>query len=152
MSGPQRFQPKASKQQRMLWQPKRRQRAKNIVVQVVPALGKRPDQLAISPGILSEQFGSLLNRTFQHNRAAIVQGVSQWRVLLDKLKPKVSQRQTAQERRTQAQRMDRGTYIVDKAWQRQFRRTSAAADGWFSFADLHGPACLRQRDRRRQPI
>src|SRR5947209_8773425 len=118
MSGPQRFQPESNKQPWMLRESKRRQWAKNIVGQVVPALGKRPDQLAVSPRILSEQVGSLLDGTFQHNRAAIVQRMSQWRIRLDKLKPEVVQRQTAQERRTQAQRMDRGAYIVNKARQR----------------------------------
>ena len=68
------------------------------------------------------------------------------------LEPVLGERQRAEERRADAERVDRRADIVDEARQRQLGRARPAADVSARLEHQHRAPGARQRDRRRQPV
>ena len=71
---------------------------------------------------------------------------------LDPFQTVSCQRQGAEKRRPESQRMNSRTEVVDEAGQRQFTRTRATAEGWLGFEDANVAPGLGEDDGSRQSI
>ena len=104
-------------------------RAEHDRGEVVPALRERTHEVGVGRAVATaEARRRLLERPVQHGGAAAVERVGGLHVRLDQLEAVLVQRQRAQERRADRERVDRRADVVPVARERQLGGRRAAAD------------------------
>src|SRR5688572_16016370 len=88
----------------------------------------------------------------QYRGRFVIQRMRKGKFRLNPFQTIFVQRQSAEERRPEAQWMNRGAGVVQKPRQRQFGRPRAAAEGIAAFQQQDRAAGLRQPNARRQAI
>ncbi len=117
---------------------------RNSSGQRLPAFDERRHELAVRFAVLAQRGAGLLQRWVKRRRRAVVEGMRHGDLRLNPFQPVPGQRQGLEKRRPEGQRMDGRAEVVDKAGQRQFARTRAAAEGGLRFEHADAATGLRE--------
>ena len=138
--------------------PGQAQGAEEVVDELLPAGCERPHEraigvaVAVAVAVAVEAVGRLVDRTVQRDRRAVVERMRDRDLGVGEREPVLGQRQAAQERRRERERVDGGAHVVAESGQGQLRAAEAAADRRRGLEHEHRAARLGERDRRRQAI
>ena len=148
--GARRSQPEAGEGQRMTGHTQ--QRAQQLRRQPVPVAHQRRHQPAVGGPVRPERGRGRVERAVEYGRRPAVQGVGERQLRVDPRQAVPLQRQGAEERRADGQRVDRRTDVMHEARQRQFLRARAAADGVLRLEHGHGAPGAGQGDRGAEAV
>ena len=91
------------------------QGTEQILDERLPAVGERLHEAAVGVAVDAEPFGRLLDGAAEQHGGAIVQRVRERDLGVDELEPVLLQRQAAEERRGEGERVDRRADVVPEA-------------------------------------
>src|SRR6266487_5827317 len=115
----------------MAEQRRQAQRSQESLLNEGPIGDKSGHKPFVGSGVNIQGGACCINRAFEQDGAAIVEGMREGKRRLNPFQTVLCQGQRAKERRVQAERMDRGAHIVHETRQCQFKRAAAATDGIF---------------------
>ena len=128
------------------------QRREDVLEQRLGIAGERREEPPPARLVLAEPAHGRVRRALEQGRGSVVERVRERRRRLDPLEAVLRERQRAEERRRDAERVDRRADVVDESRQRQLGRARAAAHGVGRLEHAHRDPGPRQHDRRRQPV
>ena len=127
-------------------------RSEDVAGQLVEATGQRPEDAAPGRPVAAEPRAGLVQRADHDARGSVVQRVCE----VDLGKPPdqavLGQRQRAQVRRRDAERVHRRAHVVEKTGHGQLRGAGAATDRVLALEHRDRPARLCEGDRGGQPV
>ena len=132
--------------------PRRVQRREDLLHQLGRMPAERLDQPAVALAVLAEPGRGGGERALEHDRVRAVERVRERRVGLDPLHAVPLQRQRLQERRRDAERMDRRADVVPEARQCELLGAQAAADLLRALEHEHADTGPREHDRGSEPV
>ena len=94
--------------------------SQHVVAQARPGFGKRLEEGAPGFAVTAQTGGRPIDRTLEHDRTAIVEGVRQRSVGVNPLEAVAVKRKLLETRRAHGQRMHGGADIVEKSGEGQF--------------------------------
>ena len=136
-------------QERVTRNVKRRQRVRG---ERIPVIDEWTNELAVGDGILTKRGTCRFDVRAQHSGRTIVERMCHRRRRLDPAKPVLVERQGAEKRHRNGQRMHGRADIVREAWQRQLGRPCTATDSRLCFEHEHRSPRLREDDRRGESV
>ena len=113
---------------------------------------ERLEQAAVGTLVGPEPGRGPRHRALQHHRGPVVQRMRERGRRVDELETVTCQRQGAQERRGERQRLHRGARVVHQPRQRQLGGAAASAERLRALQHTYGVARPRHDDRSRQPV
>ena len=128
------------------------ERAERVGGELVPRARKRLDQPAVHAPVGAEAARGRIDRAFEQDGGAVVEGMRERRRRLDPLEPLATEIERAEERRRGAHRMERGTDVMEKSRQGQRRGAAAAADRVVRLEHRYRQSLSRERDRRGEAV
>jgi hypothetical protein len=128
------------------------QRGEQVLEQRLGIAGERLEDVPPPAVVLTETACGRSRRALEEGRGAIVERVGERRRRLDPLDAVLGERQRAEERRRDPERVDRRTDVVDESRQRQLGRACAAPHRVGGLEDANVEPRLRQHDRRGEPV
>jgi hypothetical protein len=114
-----------------------KQRTKKGPLERLPILRCSPNQPPVCASIRSERLHRGSKGSFQQNGPAAIERMRERRLWLNELQSMLGKRKPRKKRRSGGKRVDCRTHVMNEAWKREFRGTSAAADGLASLAYKH---------------
>ena len=121
----------------MAW---RAEGAEDLPHELGPSASEWLEQPPVGVRVRTEAACRLLHGAFEQHRGAVVEWMRQRCVGMHQLEPVLGERQPAQERRCERQRVHRGAGVVHEAWERQLFGAAAPTDGLRAFEDGDPPA------------
>ena len=114
--------------------------------QLVPVANQRGEEGAIRGGVVSKGGARFLHAACESGGGGVIERMCDGDGRVDPLQTVVRKRERAEERRRQRHGMHGGTDVMQVPGQRQFERSSTAADGLVRFADQHRQTGAGQHD------
>ena len=149
LRGADRAEAEAGQQQRMA---RRAQGREQLAEERLRLAHERFEQPAVGIPVGAEPGRGRRHRPLQHHGRAVVERVRERRPGVDRLEAVLGQRQPAQERRGERQRVDGRAGVVDEARQRQLVGAAAAADRRLPLEHGNPATSAGERDRGRQAV
>ncbi len=109
-------------------------RLQEFVRQIFPMGNERLHQPPISAGVAGKLFGRAIDILVQARRGPVIKRMCQWNFRLNPCETGSLERKSREKWRTCRERMDCRANIMQKAWQRQFRRARSPANCRVRFA------------------
>ena len=127
-------------------------RAEQLLHQVWPCRHDRTHQARVGGAVGAQAGRGLFEGLGQDRGSPVVERMGERDRGLDEVQAEIGQGQRTEKRRRQGEGHDCRAHIVDKPWQRELRRSQAAAERLGRLQHKHRSPGARQRNRRRQPI
>ena len=108
---------------------------------------QRLEQLPVGPPVGPKPGRGLEHRALEHDRCPVVHGMRERRGRMDELEAMIGQRQGAQKRRREGERMDGGARVVYEPGQRQLSGATASAERLRTLQHAYAVARPRRDDR-----
>lgn len=125
---------------------------KYLIHQVVPPFSQGTEHSPVGPGIWPKSGRRIVDRSFQHGHAAVIEGVSQGGWWLDPRQSVPFKGKSLEERGSGPKWMHCAADIMKESGQGQLRGARSPTDGVARLEHQHRAAILRQVDRSRESV